>query len=223
MKFMIDSISIEQIKEAIAYMPIEGVTSNPTIVKKTKPQDFFDHMRTIRKCIGQERSLHVQVLALDSETMVQEAHQIGKEIDKQVYIKVPVTYEGIKTIKVLKQEGYNVTATAIYEPLQAYMAVSAGADYIAPYVNRMANLGSDPMALIDQLSKQIQRDKYDCSIVGASFTNTKQIQEALLHGADAITASYEVLQMIFNNPSVDKAVHAFANDWQDVYGKNTLY
>ena len=100
-------------------MPIVGVTSNPSIVKKTSPKDFFQHMKEVRKIIGKERSLHIQVISKECDEIVKEAHRIIEEIDDQVYIKVPVSYEGIKAIKKLKAEGVNVTATAVYDLMQA--------------------------------------------------------------------------------------------------------
>ncbi len=87
-------------------------------------------MREIREIIGKERSLHVQVISKDCDTIVKEAHRILEEIDDQVYIKVPVSYEGIKAIKILKAEGVNVTATAVYDLMQGYMALAARADYL---------------------------------------------------------------------------------------------
>ena len=158
MEFIIDTVDLEEIKEAVAYMPIVGVTSNPSIVKKTSPEDFFTHMRAIRDIIGKDRSLHIQVISKDCQSMVKEAHRILEEIDRQVYIKVPVSYEGIKAIKMLKEENIHVTATAVYDLMQAYMALAAGADYIAPYVNRIGNLGADPMELINELSNRIVMD-----------------------------------------------------------------
>ena len=97
---------------------------------RTSPEDFFAHMRAIRDIIGKDRSLHIQVISKDCQSMVKEAHRILEEIDRQVYIKVPVSYEGIKAIKMLKEENIHVTATAVYDLMQAYMALAAGADYI---------------------------------------------------------------------------------------------
>ena len=102
MEFIIDTVNLEDIKEAVEYMPIVGVTSNPSIVKKTSPKDFFKHMKEVRKIIGKERSLHIQVISKECDEIVKEAHRILEKIDDQVYIKVPVSYEGIKAIKKLK-------------------------------------------------------------------------------------------------------------------------
>lgn len=219
MEFIIDTVNIEEIKDAVDHMPIVGVTSNPSIVKATSPKDFFAHMKEIRKIIGQERSLHIQVISKDCETIIKEAHRIIEEIDDQVYIKVPVSYEGVKAIKALKAEGIRVTATAVYDIMQAYMALAAGADYIAPYVNRIGNLGNDPMELIAQLQTRIVEDDYDCKILAASFKGVKQIRDAFDAGAESITAPVAILKQIFANPSIEKAVDDFNGDWYAVYGE----
>lgn len=220
MEFIIDTVDLNEIKEAVAYLPIVGVTSNPSIIKKTSPQDFFKHMNEIRNIIGKERSLHVQVISKDCDEMVKEAHRILEEIDKDVYIKVPTSFEGVKAIKVLKAEGINVTATAVYDLMQAYMALEAGADYIAPYVNRIGNLGNDPFELINELSNRIVMDDYNCKILAASFKGVQQIRDSFNAGAQAITAPVEVLKAIFANPNIEKAVDDFNHDWYTMYGEN---
>ena len=220
MEFIIDTVNLEEIKEAVEYLPIVGVTSNPSIVKKTNPQDFFKHMKEIRKIIGQERSLHIQVISKDCDKIIKEAHRILKEIDDKVYIKVPVSYEGIKAIKLLKEEGINVTATAVYDLMQAYMALEAKADYIAPYVNRIGNLGADPFELINELSNRIIMDGYESKIVAASFKGVQQVKDALNNGAQAVTVPVEVLKQIFANPNIEKAVNDFNQDWYSMYGDN---
>ena len=219
MEFILDTVDLEEIRDGIDHMPIAGVTSNPSIVKKTSPEDFFEHMRKIREIIGQDRSLHIQVISLDADTIVEEAHRILKEIDTQVYIKVPVSYEGLKAIKMLKAEGVNVTATAVYDLMQAHFALAAGADYIAPYVNRIGNLGSDPMELIGHLQDRIEDDGYNCKIIAASFKGVEQIKNALNYGAEAVTAPYAILKQVFANPNIDKAVTDFNQDWYSVYGE----
>ena len=220
MKFIVDTVNLEEIKDAVEHMPIVGVTSNPSIVKQTSPENFFEHMRKIREIIGMERSLHVQVISKNSDEMVAEAHRILKEIDDQVYIKVPVSYEGIKAIKTLKAEGVKVTATAVYDLMQAYMALAANVDYIAPYVNRIGNLGADPMDLISNLSDRIAVDGYNTKIVAASFKGVQQVRDSFNFGAHAITAPVAVLKQIFANPNIEKAVDDFNKDWYAMYGEN---
>ena len=219
MEFIIDTVNLEEIKDAVDHMPISGVTSNPSIVKATSPKDFFGHMREVRNIIGKDRSLHIQVISLTAEEIVKEAHRILEEVDKDVYIKVPVSYEGIKAIKLLKAEGVNVTATAVYDLMQAYMALAAGADFIAPYVNRIGNLGNDPFDLIANLQNRIEVDGYDCKILAASFKGVQQIRDSFNAGAETITAPVAILKQVFLNPSIDKAVKDFNNDWYSVYGE----
>ncbi len=218
MEFIIDTVDLNEIKEAVEYLPVSGVTSNPSIVKATHPEDFFSHVREIRSIIGKERSLHVQVISKDAKGMIDEAHKILEEIDQEVYIKVPVSYEGVKAIKALKAEGIKVTATAIYDLMQAYMALEAGADYIAPYVNRIGNLGHDPMELISSLAQKIHEEGYDCKIVAASFKGVQQVRDSINYGSHSITAPVAVLKAIFENPSIEKAVDDFNKDWYSMYG-----
>ena len=142
MELLIDTADLQSIQQCQQYFPIAGVTCNPSIVKKSAPKDFFEHMRSIRSIIGMDESLHIQIIAKTSDEQVKEAHQIFEAVDDQVYIKVPVDWQGLRTIRILKQQGHHVTATAVYDLMQAYMALAAGADYIAPYVNR---IGSIPM------------------------------------------------------------------------------
>ena len=219
MELIIDTVNLEEIKAAVDYLPIVGVTSNPSIVKATSPKHFFDHMREIRSIIGKERSLHVQIIAKDCDGILAEADKILSEIDNDVYIKVPASYEGIKAIKALKAQGRNVTATAVYDLMQAYMALAAGADYIAPYVNRIGNLGSDPNELIRECVKRIETDGYSCKIVAASFKGVKQICDALNSGAQAVTAPVALFNQIFKNPNIEKAVNDFNSDWYSMYGE----
>lgn len=220
MELIIDTAKLEEIEEAVKYLPIAGVTSNPSIVKAASPKDFFRHMRQVRRIIGDKRSLHIQVIALDAKGMVEEAHRILQEVDEKVYIKVPTTYEGVAAMKMLKREGIHVTATAVYDLMQAYMALAAKADYIAPYVNRIGNLGSDPNELIFQLRKMIDQDGYSTKILAASFKGVQQMRDALNKGAHALTAPVALYQQIFANPSIDKAVSDFNEDWYALYGQD---
>lgn len=222
MEFIVDTIDLKDIKEAVEYMPIVGVTSNPSIVKATAPEDFFSHMKEVRKIIGMERSLHVQVISKDYEGIMLEAKTILEKIDDQVYIKVPVSYEGTKAIKALKAQGVHVTATAVYDLMQGYIALASGADYIAPYVNRIGNLGSDPYELITELSNRILMDGYDCKILAASFKGVQQVKDSFNSGSQAVTAPVAVLKQIFANPNIEKAVDDFNADWEFVYHKDTL-
>lgn len=219
MEFLLDTVDLDEIRDGVDHMPISGITCNPSIVKKTAPADFYAHMREVRNIIGKDRTLHIQCVAEKAEDIVREAHRVYAEVDDQVYIKIPTSYEGVKAMKLLKAEGRNVTATAIYTDMQAYMAMAAGADYMAPYYNRIGNLGGDPDALIRNVSARIDHDGYDCRIVAASFHALNQVEAAITAGAQAVTVSYDVLTNIFRNANIAKAVKDFNADWYSVYGE----
>lgn len=218
MDYLIDTANIEMIKKCIDLLPIKGVTSNPSIIKKEGKIDFFKQLKQIRNIIGINRTLHVQVLAEKSDKIIEEAHKIRNEIDHNVYIKIPVTPEGVKAIQILKSESANITATAIYSKLQGFMAMEAGADYIAPYFNRMENLDIDASATIKVFSNMIDKYKYKTKILAASFKNMYQVNNAFECGAQSATVTPNILFDGFKMPSIKKAVVDFSDDWKANYG-----
>lgn len=220
MEFMLDTANLSEIEAYVKMAPIAGVTSNPSIVKKEGKISFFEHMKKIREIIGTERTLHVQVVAQDVEGMLADAKTILEKIDKDVYIKVPVNAEGLEVIKQLKADGVNVTATAVYSKFQAYLAVAAGADYIAPYYNRMENLNIDPKEAISEIAKEIERTNSKSKILAASFKNVAQVNAALENGAQSATMGVDVLDAALAMPSINKAVIDFTADWEQIFGKD---
>lgn len=222
MEYLLDTANLETIRKFIEYFPITGVTSNPSIVKKEGKVDFFAHMNEIRSIIGNNRTLHVQVIATDVEGMLRDANTILNKIDNQVFIKVPVTMEGLKVIKTLKAQGTNVTATAIYTTAQGFLALESGADFIAPYYNRMENLGVDPEDVIASFAKMISQYGYSAKIVAASFKNIGQVNKAFLAGSQTATIDPAVLAGSFSMESIKKAVDDFTSDWKTIYGDKTI-
>ena len=222
MEFMIDSLNIAEIKKWAQILPLAGITSNPTIAKKEGAIDFFAQVKTVRQIIGLTPSIHVQVVASDYEGIIADAHKLKEQLGGNLYIKVPVTIAGLKAIKQLKQEGFQITATAIYTSLQGLLALEAGADYLAPYYNRMENLNTNPLEVIDQLALAIERKHSQAKILAASFKNVGQVTSALARGAQAVTASPAIYEAGFANPAIAKAVADFANDWQATQGRNSI-
>ena len=198
MEFMLDTANIADIKKFEKIIPLAGVTSNPSIVKNEGNIEFFSHMKQIRQIIGDDKSLHVQVVATDYEGMLKDAETILAKIDKNVFVKVPVSEEGIKIIKELKKREVNVTATAIYTKFQAYLAIAAGADYIAPYFNRMENLNIDPREAIAEMAKEISRTNSQTKILAASFKNVGQVNAALENGAHSATMGVDIIKSAFH-------------------------
>lgn len=220
MEFLLDTANLAEIKEYESIFPISGVTSNPSIVKKEGKIHFFNHMKEIRKIIGKDKSLHVQVVAQDYEGMLKDAETILKEIDEQVFIKVPVSEVGLKVMKELKRRKINVTATAIYTKFQAYLAIAAKADYIAPYFNRMDNINIDPKEAIKEMAKEIARTDSHTKILAASFKNVGQVNAALESGAQAATMGVDIFNQAFAMPSIEKAVTDFSADWESTFGES---
>lgn len=221
MEFLLDTANLDDIKKYSAIVPLAGVTSNPSIVKKEGKVDFFQHMKEIRKIIGPERSLHVQVVAQDVEGMIKDAQSILENIGKDVYVKVPTNAEGLKAMQALKRKGVNITATAIYTKFQAYLAIAAGADYIAPYFNRMENFNIDPKEAITAMAKEIERTNSSTKILAASFKNVGQVNAACECSAHAATMSVDIINNALTMPSIQKAVEDFTNDWESIYGIGT--
>ncbi len=221
MKLLVDTADLNEIQEAVDYLPIDGVTCNPSIVKKSAPAEFFPHVRKMKEIIGADRTLHVQVVAEDSPTQMKEAERIFSEVGEDVYIKVPVTLEGLKTIRALKAAGRNVTATAVYDLMQAYMAMHAGADYIAVYYNRVVTMGGDANDLILKAEERIAMDGYDCRILGASFHSVGQVRECISSGAQSLTVPLDLLKATYKNANITKAVDDFTADWESLYGSGS--
>lgn len=222
MEFLLDTADLNEIEHGMTTYPVAGVTTNPTILSRLECENVSEHMRQIRQKIGFERTLHMQVLALDSWKMVKEAHWILKNVDDQVSIKVPVSEEGMKTIKSLKAEGISVTATAVFTRLQGWMAIAAGADYIAPYCNKIASLDIDFANTISMLRSIIEKDGLPTKILAAGFQSIAQVNEAISAGAHSVTVFPELLCGNLDSPPVIAAVENFHTNWRKRFGKDSF-
>ncbi len=220
MQIMLDTVNLEEIKKWSNLIAISGVTSNPSIIKKEGKINFFEHMNAIKDIIGVDKSLHVQVVAQDYEGIMRDAETITKNISDDTYIKIPVNEAGIRAIKELKEKGFMVTATAVYTKFQAYLAVDAGADFIAPYYNRMQNLNIDPDEVINSIAYIIEKEKSESKILAASFKNVAQVNSALESGAQNVTVSGDLLAEGLAMPSINLAVNNFTDDWESIFGKD---
>lgn len=222
MEYLFDTANIEAIKKYSELFPITGITSNPSIIKLEGKIDFYQHFREIRQIIGMDKTLHVQVLAEEAEGMIAEAKAILANIDDQVFIKIPTTPQGLKAMRLLKAEGVGITATAIYTKMQGLLAMEAGADFIAPYFNRMQNLDINPYEVITTFAQMIKEYNYSTKILAASFKNMGQVNAAFECGAQAATLAPALLVDAFKMPSIQKAVDDFAADWEKIFGKVSI-
>lgn len=221
MELLLDTANLEKLSEALEFYPVSGLTTNPSLFKKEGKPDFFAHARELRNLLGNKRTFHVQVVSPDCEGILREADAIRRNIDEFVYIKTPVSREGLKAIGIMTKEGFNVTATAIYTTMQGQLAAMAGAKYLALYYNRMLNLDIDADKVFFQTAQAISNSKLECKIVGASFKNVAQLTNAVSAGAQAITVPPELLDAALSNPSINVAVENFRRDWASVYGDKT--
>lgn len=222
MEFLLDTINLETIRLYNDCLEIDGVTSNPSIVKKEGRVDFYQHMKAIRQVIGFDKTLHVQVIGKTYEEMMTDAKALISEIDSDIYIKVPTTLDGLKVMKELKKMEIGVTATAIYSTFQGIMAINVGADYIAPYYNRMENLGVQSSEVLLELSEVIKTSQSSTKILAASFKNILQVNSAIASGAHAVTIGTDVLDNGLSLASVDQAVEDFRDDWFSLYDKYSI-
>lgn len=221
MEFMLDTVNLEKIRYYHAILPLAGVTSNPTILKQAGNIDFYDHLKEIQSIIG-SASLHVQVVGETTEEIIADAEQILAYLGKEVYIKIPVNEAGLIAIKQLKKQAVRITATAIYTEIQGYLAIAAGADYLAPYYNRMENLNIDAADIIGALVAEITRTKSNSKVLAASFKNVAQLNTACRVGAHAITAGPDIFDQAFKMPAIQQAVTDFHNDWRETFSVETV-
>lgn len=222
MELLLDTANLEAIQKYNDYYNVIGVTTNPSILSKEK-QPFFETYEKIRDVIGEKKQLHIQVTGRTCEEMLKEAETIVKHFGKDVFVKVPTIEEGVKAMKLLHQDGYKLTATAVLTPQQAFLAGSVGVDYVAPYVNRMANLNINPYETITRIRKIYDNQGITTKILGASFKNTQQVMRTYEAGAEAVTVAAELLTTMCSNGVVDSWVTGFENDWTNLYGDKRIY
>ena len=224
MEHLLDTANLEEIKYFNEKFPIVGVTTNPTIIANEKG-DYKKIINSILEIIGTEKMLHVQVLGRDAETIIKEAGLLKETFKGNLYIKIPVSDEGLKAMTVLKKKGFNITATGILTSQQIVFAAQAGADYMAPYVNRADNIGGDGVRVVSEAYEILSRNKDNkAKILGASYKNVKQVHDSILAGAEAVTVGSDVLKQMIYHPYTDWSIDKFESDWGKVYGngKNLL-
>ncbi|GKU81786.1 transaldolase family protein [Niallia sp. NCCP-28] len=217
MRLYIDSANLEQIAYLNDYFPIAGVTTNPSIIVKEK-KPYMELLKEIRGIIGEEKELFVQLIGDTAEEMMAEAQYINRAIAGKVVVKIPVTTEGIKAIKLISAYKIPVLATTIYTSMQALTASMAGADYVAPYVNRIDNLTGNGIKVVQEISELFSAYNCKTKILAASFKNVQQVHDVCLAGAHSVTVSAELMGKLIDFPSTNADVAAFKKQWQGYYG-----
>lgn len=218
MKLLIDDAHVDLIKELCQYYPIDGVTTNPTILAKCGHPPY-EVLKEIRELIGEDADLHVQAVAGTPEGMLRDAHRIRAELGKNTLIKIPSVPAGFKAMQMLKAEGARVTATAIYTPMQAYLAAKSGADYAAPYINRIDNMGFNGIQTAKKIQDIFRNNGCQTQILAASFKNSQQVLELCEYGIGAAAVSPDVIKAFVKNMAIDAAVEAFVKDFEGLCGE----
>ena len=209
MKFFIDTADINEIKELAATGMVDGVTTNPSLAAKSGKK-FLDLVREI--CAIVPGPVSAEVTALDYATMMKEAAVLRK-IATNVTIKVPLTPDGLKACKSLSSDGVMVNVTLCFSPAQALLAAKAGASFISPFVGRLDDIGSDGMALIDDICTIYRNYDFKTEVLVASIRHPMHIVEAAKIGAHVSTMPPSTLRQLFNHPLTDKGLKAFMDDW----------
>lgn len=217
MKLLVDDARIEEIKRIYEYFAVDGVTTNPTIISKSGKSPY-KALSEIRAFIGDEAELHVQVISKDAEGIVAEGKRIVSVLGAKTYIKIPTVPEGLKAMRILSSEGYLITATTIYTPMQAYLAAKSGADYAAPYVNRIDDLGSNGILATRKMHDIFKNNGLKTEILAASFKNSLQVQELCEYGVGACTVAPNVIEGLIKNAGVSSAIDVFIKDFETICG-----
>lgn len=217
MKILVDHADINAIKKMYEYYPVDGVTTNPSILKKAG-KNPYDVLLEIREFIGKDADLHAQVISRKAEDMVTEAHKMLEILGANTFIKVPVVPEGLKAIKILATEGVSVTGTAIYNQMQGFLAGKAGAKYVAPYVNRIDNLGANGIQVAKDIHDMLKKAGLATQVLAASFKNSQQVQELAAYGVEASTVAPDVIEGLIKVDTARCAVDVFISDFEDLCG-----
>jgi Transaldolase len=219
--YIVDTANTEQIKRSIEFFPVDGVTTNPTIISKEK-KNFPELIKEISSIIGKEKMFHIQVTGTNSDDIIKEAMALRDYIGGNLYIKIPISPEGLKATSELKRRGIKVTETAIFTQQQALIAAKAGADFVAPYVNRLDNIVSDGVNVVGEIVEMFENYNLDCRVLAASFKTVEQIHKIAMVGAHAVTLNPELLDSLTYHPLTLYAIDDFMADWEVMYGKEKI-
>lgn len=220
MELYLDTADYAAVQRLARILPLAGVTTNPSILARSG-QSPAQALPRLRDALGGHGRLFAQVMATDAQGMVNDAHTL-RAIMADLVIKVPVTAEGLAAIKQLKQEGIPTLGTAVYGAGQGLLAALAGADYIAPYVNRLDAQGGDGIKTVEALQRLLILHAPQAKVLAASFKNARQALDCLLAGCASITLPLDVAEQFISAPAVTAAVGQFEQDWQAAFGRRTL-
>jgi len=215
MQFFLDTGNVDEIKQALDWGILDGVTTNPTLISKTG-RSFTEVAKEIVKLVDGPVSL--ETVSLNAEGMIKEGRMLA-ELGDNVVVKIPMTPEGVKAIQVLESDGIPVNVTLIFSPAQALIAAKAGATFVSPFIGRIDDVSGEGMKLIREVKTIFDNYDIDTEIIVASVRHPMHVVEAALIGADICTMPFEVMKKLFNHPLTDKGLEQFLKDWEKVPGR----
>lgn len=212
MKIFIDTANLEHIKEVNSWGILDGVTTNPTLVAK-EGCDFKRRIEDICKVV--DGPISAEAVSMDCQGMVSEARELSK-MHKNVVVKIPMTAEGLKAVKILAKEGIKTNVTLVFSPNQALLAAKAGATYVSPFIGRLDDISHTGMDLVRDIVKIYRNYGYKTQVIAASIRHPVHVTEAALAGADVATVPYEILKKMLRHNLTDEGIDKFLKDWEKV-------
>ena len=210
MKFFIDTAEFEEIKEAYKLGFVDGVTTNPSLIVKSK-RNLQEVIKEIAALV--EGPVSAEVIATEAPDMVKEAHELVK-LGDNVVIKVPMTPEGLKAVAILSKEGIKTNVTLIFSANQALLAARAGATYVSPFVGRIDDISMDGITLIEDIAEIFMVHNIETEIIAASVRTPIHITQCAKAGAHIATVPYKVLLQAMKHPLTDAGLARFLEDWK---------
>lgn len=215
MKFFIDTADLDEIREAASLGVLDGVTTNPSLMKKVGARDLHAHIAEICAIVPGDVSAEITAVAYDE--MLAEGRDVA-QIASNVVVKVPLTYDGIKAIRTFADEGIRTNCTLCFSPTQALVAAKAGASYISPFIGRLDDVATDGMELIRQIVTIYGNYMLDTEVLAASIRHPIHVVQCAELGADVATMPFDVIQKLIRHPLTDRGLETFLADHAALMG-----
>ncbi len=216
MKIFIDTANIKEIKEANSWGILDGVTTNPTLISREK-ENFEDLILEIISIV--DGPISVEVISLESEEMIKEAKNLAK-LSKNIVVKIPMTKEGLKAVKVLSKEGIKTNMTLVFSANQGLLAAKAGATYVSPFIGRLDDIGHEGMQIVRDLVQIFKTYDFKTEVIVASIRHPLHVIGAAKTGAGVATIPFKVLEQMLKHPLTDIGIKRFLTDWKSVKKKD---
>ena len=217
MKFFIDTANVDEIRKANDMGVISGVTTNPSLIAK-EHKDYAKTLAEIASIVDGPISGEVRATTTDAESMIREGREIAK-IHKNMVVKIPMTVEGLKAVKVLSSEGIKTNVTLIFTANQALLAARAGASYVSPFLGRLDDISTKGIDLVAEIAEMFDVAGIETEIIAASVRNPIHVTECALAGADIATVPYKVIEQMTHHPLTDAGIEKFKQDYLAVFGE----